>query len=222
MKTPVGVPFHLGYTRSNTPTGYVTIYINGRPVSTGIPTLPNGGQSGIFRLGSSVPGAGQLAFTATGSVYASVKLINNMELTSDQMMGEYNRCFGAAPLGVTGPTGPIGPIGPVARFKYPAIGTIIGSYMASTFERVTYYPTTAGSGVASGFYIVAPTGPSSGDQWGVKNVSNEATYSVVISANDSNSIEDPAQFALSPTFLLKGQGVAVTWEFDGIKNWFVV
>jgi hypothetical protein len=249
MRIPLGVPFHLGFTRGDTPTGVTTVYVNGNPVGTGVATMPQGGQSGFFHIGGGPFGPAG----GTGTVIASVKFINNAALTPAQVLQEYNKCFGAAPLGVTGPTGPLGPTGaqgiqgspgptgpsggpqgspgptgpagPNTKFKYPGLGTIVGSYQASLFERVTYYPTFLGpSGIPSGFYIIAPTGPSAGDQWAIKNIGPILSGPVVISAN-LNAIEDPfgAVFTLVPTFFLRSSsGLSVEWEFDGLGNWFVV
>jgi hypothetical protein len=80
------------------------------------------------------------------------------------------------------------------------------------------------SGIPSGFYIIAPTGPSVGDKWAIKNVSPNPTGPAVISAN-LNVIENPFNsiFTLIPTFILQSNpGLSIEWEFDGLGNWFVI
>jgi hypothetical protein len=121
------------------------------------------------------------------------------------------------PQGVQGSPGVTGATGPIRKFSYQ--GTVVGSYMATFFQRVTYAPT--GMSGATGFFIVAPIGPSVGDRWGAKNVTAEATGPVVISGVP-NVIEDPSQFTLVPTFFLRGAGRSVNWEFDGSGKWFAV
>ena len=105
-KAPQSVPFHFGVTRGPTPTGFLTFYANGKVYSTGIGSLPNGGQSGFFRLGSDGVNKNQ-----PGGALASVKQFNR-QLSTDEILNEYNQAFGTTVIGVTGPTGPLGPTGP--------------------------------------------------------------------------------------------------------------
>jgi hypothetical protein len=87
--------------------------------------------------------------------------------------------------------------------------------MANIGMRVPYIPT------GSVFPIFAPTGPTQGDQFGVKNVSPIGPTGVYLDGN-SHGIENPLQsYTTVASFYLTGDGISVLWEYDG-TNWNVI
>jgi hypothetical protein len=108
------------------------------------------------------------------------------------------------------PTGTV--VTGMARIKNAS--AIIASDTADSGERMIYDPT------AGTFTLTAPSGPSIGDRWGVKNRSSDVTAITI--AGNGNNIEDPTvSFALAATFSLVGDGAAVEWEYDGTQ-WLVI
>lgn len=92
--------------------------------------------------------------------------------------------------------------------------TTAGPVTAQPGARVVYDPT------GGTFQINAPAAPVAGMTFRVKNASADGT-AVTISGNGSN-IEDPiASYTLAASFTLAGDGIAVTWEYDGVA-WLVV
>ena len=129
------------------------------------------------------------------------------------------------------PVGPIGEVvvsqGPGVDLAYarvvvaPAAGQgtsaapiTSGPHTSVVGARVIYDPT------GGTFQINAPAAPTAGNRFGVKNASASIT-GVTLSGNGAN-IEDPTvAFALAASYSLSGNGVAVTWEYDGVA-WLVV
>lgn len=117
--------------------------------------------------------------------------------------------------GATGPTGPTGPAASVSGFARITNGTAITSTdTAAAGERMVYDPS---GGV---FTLNAPAAPAIGDRWGVKNRTSSAA-AITISGNGSNIESPTASFSVSASFSLIGDGIAVTWEYDGTQ-WLVV
>ena len=111
-------------------------------------------------------------------------------------------------LATPGPTGPGRFLGPTG-----VSGIALASYGAKKFERVLYAPTPS-------CVIFAPTGPSSGDQFGVKNVTQQGS-AVIVSGNGKVLELPTAGYQLGNTGTIQGVGAACTWEFQG-TGWNVV
>jgi hypothetical protein len=89
--------------------------------------------------------------------------------------------------------------------------------MARSGERVLYNPSGAT------FTIYAPTGPSRGDQFAIKNVSN-STNTLTVNGN-SRLIEPLFGFSMSSSIGVAGAGDAATWEYvaqQGVTGWILV
>ena len=85
---------------------------------------------------------------------------------------------------------------------------------AVAFQTLRYNPSNGT------FTISMPATGVAGDIVRIKNVSNSLEF-ITISGN-GNYIEDPDEsFALVNTFYLSGDGISITWEFDG-SNWLVI
>lgn len=89
-----------------------------------------------------------------------------------------------------------------------------GDVTAVAFKTLRYNPTNGT------FIISMPATAEVGDIVRIKNVSASLEF-VTISGN-GNYIEDPDEsFAVVNQFYLSGDGISVTWEFDG-TNWLVI
>lgn len=86
----------------------------------------------------------------------------------------------------------------------------VGPYVASAGERVRY---TTGVGT-----IRMPAGPSTNDRVAIKNVS-PSVVAITVDGN-GNSVEALGTYALAPIQPVAGDGIAVTYQYDG-TNWII-
>ena len=98
----------------------------------------------------------------------------------------------------------------------PSGNLIVGSYGMKPFERAL----VAATGASGPPLIFAPSGPSNGDQFGVKVIVGTGAW---VSGN-GKMIEMPTgPYALAATGVFGGSGPggAATWEYQG-SGWNVV